>query len=480
MKLLNKAIQIILVLIVANFASDLIVSREYTKLTAIMLGFLFLFSSLKYKYYLFSASVFYPFYFNSRFVVISNPEWIMIVAPLLCLLLIADIIMNKRSFYSRESAIFFAAAGVLVLWAIINYMKNPVLGQQFSGATSEEGGLKSYFLIVVGLTIFLSGYWYFRYHKFNVNSWLNFLIGLSLFLGILRIFSYFFNFQIPLLGGRFKYLSLEQFERVGNVSYRIGGLKETAITGLSLVMGSFYKKRTNGYLIALVTVFLLMLILAGGRAAFFGMLLALLVYIILINRKYLLPSIFFISMLMGIFLLASPDTKFSETKFGRVTGVSEEHIKQQVGRIESAKAFIQVYLDNPVFGKGIGHDTSKIDIATLDLGHQKTAAANVFQGGHGSYLSILALFGIGGVFFLIVMLFGTMLSAYKMFKRHMQYGDDNAKIAIFALLYLITLSVTFIVEQSGYDNMQLWFFAGMIAGTLDKEGDDKCRIIVNR
>ncbi len=98
----------------------------------------------------------------------------------------------------------------------------------------------------------------------------------------------------------------------------------------------------------------------------------------------------------------------------------------------------------------------------------KFVEAEYIKGGHGSYLSMLSLFGIGGAFFIIVMLYGSMYYAYRIFKRSLEFQDD-ARLALFAFLFLLSLSVFYISWGKGYDSMQLWFLSGMIAGIKAKE-----------
>jgi hypothetical protein len=467
MRILNYTIKIIIALFLAKFVSGLVISKGgYIMFIAIVIGFLFLFSKWKYKFILFSLAAFYPLYFPGRFIVISSPEWIMIIAPLICLILIVELAIKKQPLFSRKAAIFFAAVGVICLWALVNYIKNPVLGEQFTGASVEEGGIRAYFILFVGATTFLCSYWFFRYKKIDVNKWLVLLLGVSFFLGVLRIISYFYNFYIPFLGGTFEYLFFEDIKEAD--AFRIGGLSEVATMGLSILLSLYHKKNWNKSAIFLIAAFIFMIVLAGGRGTFVGVIIALILYISVVNRKYFVPSILSVLIIAGMYVMFFSNVKLYESRMGRVVAFTDEAIERQKTRITDARIFFEYFLENPVFGKGIGYDVSKLKGIKLGKGFQETAIGSISQGGHGAYVSIIGIFGIGGGFFIIVMLFGTMYYAYKIFKGNTAYHDDD-RLAILAFVRLVIMSFSFIPGGDGYSDMKLWFLAGMIAAIISKD-----------
>jgi len=478
MKLLNYTIKIIIALYLAKYVSELVIHENYIMFYAIVSGVLFLFSPWKYKFTLFSISAFYPFFIPGGFIVINSPDWIMIIAPITCLIFIVELAIDKQPMFSRKAFIFFAAVGVIALWAVVNYIKNPVLGKQFSGASAEQGGIKSYFILFVGVTTFLCSYWFSRYKKIDFNKWMTIILYLSFFIGILRIFSYFYNFYIPLLGGTYKYLFFWQLGE--GEPYRIGGLSEAATIGISSLIGLFYKREWNTQAILLFAGFLIMLILSGGRGTFIGVVLALMLYVSLINRKYFLPLLLSVLLFAGIYTLFFINAQLGQTKIGRVLAYSDKDVEGQESRLIDARIFYEYFLENPVFGKGIGYDVSKFKDVKLEGAFQDVAIGNVIHGGHGAYMSIMGLFGIGGIFYFSVMLFGSIYYAYKIVKRNLHYRPDDVKLAVFAFILLITLAFTYVPGGDGYGDMTLWFLAGMIAGILAKDGDDKCLITINK
>ncbi len=400
--------------------------------------------------------VFYPLAIPLYLGGVRNLMFIELISPVLCFIFFMELLSEKRPLFSRKISIFFIAIAVLSLWAMLHYLKNPVSGQMLFGASYQEGGIRAYYIIFVGITTFLCSFWFFRYKKLNVNKWFILLLTVSLFLGYLRLIGYFNGFDIPFVGGVFRYAgATKDF-------YRIGGLSEMAILGITVFLSLYYRKKLNIFPIAIFIAFFVLLILSGGRSAFFGTILTIFVYFTLINKKYFYPFILFFLIVTGIYtiFLSGFDLHYQAKRLIAVEGGFEE---QDKFRYSSFQNYLDAFKDSPVFGKGIGHK----DIKTLSV-ESRFAEIQLATGGHGSYLSILSIFGIGGLFFLIVMLFGSMYYAYKIFKNETDF-KDNAKLALFAFLYLIILSVVFIPGHAGYNNIELWFLSGLIAGLTARD-----------
>jgi len=86
-------------------------------------------------------------------------------------------------------------------------------------------------------------------------------------------------------------------------------------------------------------------------------------------------------------------------------------------------------------------------------------------------MSILSTFGIGGLFFILVMVFGSIYYAYKIVKRSDEY--DDVKMALFVFMYISIMSVHIITAGQGYNYKELWFVPGIIAGIMSRDQRDK-------
>jgi hypothetical protein len=400
--------------------------------------------------------------------------WIEVLAPFFAFFLYFEILSHKQSPFPRKAALFLAAVAVLGLWSIVNYIRNPVLGSISFGSDSQEGGIRNYYFIFVGITTFLCSLWFFTYKELNVKRWLLTLIVICLIIGDLRIIGYFQNFEIPLLGGTFKFGMYKQMKFMEEKQIGIGGLREMAAFGISLMITILYNWKWSIYSILALINSLAFVILGGGRSNFIGVIFAISSFIFLFKRRYLWPAILLLLILIPLLYLSG--LKTSESEFGRAF-VFEGGIKEQSSdRYYTFMYMWEVFKTSPIFGKGIGY--TKVDLRDVSAGRANTASEKILTkiiearlsgaGGHGAYLSMMSIFGIGGIFFLIVMLFGGIYYAYRIIRERSELSGD-AQLALFAFLYLLILAVTFVAGGNGHDDFGLWFLAGMIAGLKAKE-----------
>ena len=145
---------------VANYIGISILSGNLLFTVIIVSGVcFFLLSSLDQKFILFTVTVFVELFFPR--LILSNLKWVELMAPLICLLLIVDVLLNKKSILSKKALMYFIAIGVIILWSMVNYAKNPV-SAGFVGGSIKESGIRGYFTIVVGITTFFSSYLFFK------------------------------------------------------------------------------------------------------------------------------------------------------------------------------------------------------------------------------------------------------------------------------------------------------------------------------
>lgn len=206
------------------------------------------------------------------------------------------------------------------------------------------------------------------------------------------------------------------------------------------------------------------------------------VYYSLINRKNIAFIMLAFLMLAGTYVLieseissvflSKTESDPSKYKF-RIFQWEGGLEKQGGGRYETFQLMWSVFLDNPLLGKGVGYQEIEADKDFFKehpelLILRKTMGVDLLQGGHGAYMSILLIYGIGGFFWLLVMLFGSIINSYKIFKMKSRYQNYEI-LSIFAFLFLVKNSFVYIIGGLGYDDYKLWFLSGTIAGILSRD-----------
>jgi hypothetical protein len=399
-------------------------------------------------------------------------ELVELIAPVLCVLIFIDVLIKRQKIFSRESSIFFIAITVFVLWALVNYMRNPVLGMTAFGTGYEQGGIRSYYLIIVGIATFLCSFWFFRDNELNVPKWFKFLIAVTLILGLLRLFSYFYFINIPFLSGAFE---LGKEGAVHDTYYRIGGLGGMAALGLSALLSLFYEKKWTILPSIIFASYLLFVFLSGGRQVTFSIALSIIGYTFFVNRKYIIQIISgSFLLILALFIMSYVIELPGQAE--RLTSIKEVSPQSFQSRYYAFKYMWNLFVESPIFGKGIGYIEVQIDDNFFDKDLEKWEKdslrhfikGQVFKGGHGAWFSVLSTFGIGGIFFLAVMVFGGAFYAYKVIKDSNSFQPDK-KMAIFVFAYLLMIIGFFITAGKGYDNMKMWFIVGMIAGINAKK-----------
>jgi hypothetical protein len=468
MRIFTFTVKLIVALYFAKYVAVQVLARNYLYVVIIFTGSIcFLLSSSRHKFILFSLMIFFSVAFPHR---IPLPMTLIVelVAPVFCIFSFVEIFKRRQSLFSSKASLYFAAIGVLTLWSILHYINNPVLGRVTFGAESQSGGIQNYYKLFVGITIFLCSYWFFMKNELNVERWLFMFLILCLVVGNLYIIGFFKD--LPIL--YFFRLGSHDITREGYQFSSIP-LRRMATLGIACLFSFFLNKKRLFYFIIVFLNLLTFMTLGGGRAHIFAVILSISAYVALINRKYMFPFMSVLLIITGIYMMFLSNITFSELKYGRVF-MTEGGLKQQSeARYYSFLYRFNVFQSSPVFGKGIGYK----ELAAQEdffveypeaIKHIDYIKGQTGIGGHGAYLSTLSLFGIGGVFWLVVMLYGSIYYSYGIIRARGEFQND-VKLALFVFLYLISLSVGFIVGGQGYTSYELWFMAGIVAGLLSKD-----------
>ena len=443
MKVIKVSLALMLTLFLARYFGTLIMAGYLMEgLFVFLVGMIFVFSSMKQKFAMFTFVAFIPFSFHQK---LSGVE---LLAPVLCFLLLIELLLNKQRLLSKKASLWFFAIGIISTWALINYSRNPVMGMFYLGTGLESTGLRSYFSVFVGITVFFSSYWFIQYKNINTKNLFIFLIAVALSLGLLKSFSYFAGVHIPLLNKFYDF----SYVNVTKSFFRIQGLSRLVIMAIPLLLSLFYREKITVLRILIFSVFFLLLILSGARTMFAATMLSILLYIAFIRKTDLLPFILLIVLFSASYILIIPQIELPD-QLERMTGVTAAVEQQSKYRFEAYSVYLREFLENPIFGKGIGFAGGELDFVSHNLIH----------GGHGAYLSIMAIYGIGGLIFLCLLVFGTLYHSYKLFnvyKNHYEY----ALWTLFAFLYIFIRSINLLPAGDGITEYDIWYLAGIIAG----------------
>ncbi len=496
--ILKQPIRIAAILLFSYYAGKylgrLILLGQYLVPAVIFIGFLFLLlSSKKQKFFLLSATVFLPFQFSRFFV--NQMKWNDLLSLMFCFFMILDLLINKKKIFNKEIKIYYVAIGIISSWSLIHFVNNPVLGG-FFGESVDNSGIRSYFMIVVGIALFFYSFWYFRDRINETNRLISFFMILSLVFGYLSLAGYFIGFRIPFLGDVFA------FGRDENTKfYRIGGLSEMSLLGVSSVLTLYNQHKWKAKQILLLVSFVVLMFFSGARGGFMGMLLMLLVYVLFINRRYFLPTV------ISIIIVASSYFIFLEkielpNQIKRLTAIEGEAVKKERFRSIGYEFLIKQFIGNPIFGKGFGlagtlsrgvmdtisHEDLALQNKAEDRGEIKASGKRrtrttltdrditilaSYRGGHGSYVSIIGIYGSGGIIYFFIMLYGSIYFAFKIYMGRLHF-DIESKLALFAFLYLVSMTLFLVAGGSGYDIIPLWFLPGMVAALKTRsEGNNE-------
>jgi len=395
---------------------------------------------------------------------IANFYWFEWMAPILALIMFIDLsLFRKKRLLVKGNFWLYSSFLALIITAVVNYARNPVLAQQAMGVVEQEGGIRSYYDLAVGICLSFVFLWYLSYYLKDIKDIRKFLIIVATFsisIGLLQLAAFFFDFQLPFLYSNFRF-DHKIFDTgiYSGLALRIGGLSECAVIGLSAILGLTYRKWFGGKEIASLCLCAVLLILSGGRTHAGGALLAITVFAGLSGAK---RRIFYSACLMSLtflfWLFATSGLLGGQLERYATIGKGYEAIDK--ARDTTYELMLDTIKKQPIFGKGIGYAGSGSSNTTNFAFHQ------LKTGGHGGYLSILSIFGLLGLYFLITSLVYGFARGFTLAKQSINCGSS---LAMFCLLLLIISAVSYFTGGNGYSDMRLYLCIGIIAG-LSRKG----------
>ena len=455
-----------ILVVLTALCSRLIVSQKHTLLIVLPLLVIYLKLPLRLKMALLLFACLYPLSFGNVGPV-PTFLWVEWMSPLVAGIMLYHIVADRKRIFPEKCLPVLSAILVLVIWAVINYMRHPVLAEKLMGVSESAGGLRSYYTIFIGVSVFFACMWFARYESETGPFWnkfLKFLMLFSLLLGITRIFSHFFSFDIPFVFSTFRYSGAYSYSTYGGEAYRIGGLSETAVIGMAAVLASRIRASFSITYVLLLICFSLILFLSGGRSATVGLLLALTIYSFLFDLKYLGWVLSGLLLLLGIvWILMSAEILTGQ--INRLFALEGGFQTQDKYRFLTYQLMWEQFLGNPILGRGIGYFGKGFGgTSTFALSQLKT-------GGHGAYLSILCIWGLGGAYFLGMILVSTFINGVLLLKRKLfsqSLSKYQTATVVFVVLIITAKSVEYLAGGNGYSDMELYMLAGILAGLYSR------------
>jgi hypothetical protein len=447
-------------LLLAIFASALIVRQQHVGL--ILLAFLLIFIALplNIKVILFLLACIYPFSFGN-FGPIPTFYWVEWMGPLVACMMFWRIISKRNPILPRHCWLSLSALLVLFAWAVINYTLHPVMAEKLFGVSEESGGLRSYYSVFVGICVFFAWLWFAKYGALSQTFWtwaLRVIVIISLGLGVTRACSYFLSFDIPLVYGVFRYSGdFSLFE-----AHRVGGLSNVATIGIAALLALKTRTKFTVTDVLSFVIFCLFLYMSGGRSASVGVLILIAVFSLLYGSKQLWGILAGV-VLVSICVLILMHNSSLGGQLNRLTALKGGVDQYRATAYEMMREQIA---ENPVLGKGIGYCGEDFSNSKVSFAYDQLKT-----GGHGSYLSVLAIWGIGGAYFLGAMLLSIFVYGMRLIKkRGYSVMLSNGELAMAAFVFFLTIikSLEYLVAGSGYKDMALYMLVGILAGLYSK------------
>lgn len=432
---------------------------------------IFLTSKRNVQFYIFTLVVLFPFTFGN-IKSVPNVQIIEWLNPVIFLIIINELVPVNRVRQSQQHIsfrgleLFIFAFIVLITWTIISYINNQILIEKFFGGVVKTGISRTYFNIFNNVLLFFNTAVFIKlfYKEIDFEKWLNLLIYISLLIGFLRISAFVMKFDLPFFANLYNYGKGTQI--YGGLAFRLGGLTEVAGFGIAALLAKHYlvKKINIYYLI----IFILFVFFSGGRTFLVGLSLAIFIYSIFFAQRYIVYATLLLMLLVILVVILVPQ-EVLEGQLARMTAFKGGIKNQSIERFKVYQLYIRNFINNPIFGKGITPYTGFVESRSKDI--IEFVRAQQFSGGHGSYLSILSTFGIGGILYLLIMVLGGIILAYRKVKKYFIDNSILAAISIFSFFLLLIKSIYYITGYNGLKDFSLFFLVGLVASIRVIEND---------
>ena len=425
--------------------------------------FVFLKLKRETQFFIFSLAALYPFTFGD---LRSIPdlliiEWLTLVAFISLineLNPVNSVEKRLKRIKFRGIEIFIFAFIILVTWTLISIINHEIINPSVS-LGSTTGTKRTYFSIFNDLLLFFTTVLFIvtQHEQIDFKKFFKFLLNVTIVIGIIRIFTFYFQLKTPLLSGLFQYNSGEMTE-AGGVAYRFSGLDYAATMGIPALFALYvFKKKLN---LMFLLILLIFVFLSGGRTIMMGVVLAIVIFSFLFLPKNFIYITVAGSILFVLAILFLPHT-FIEGQIGRLSTLKETgFMGQDPWRGMAWYLYFKSFAAHPILGKGIT-DYAGFIYSTFP-GTESFARQQLFAGGHGAYFSLLSTFGIGGILYFIIILWGGVILSFRKIKQYINFDEEKTAIAVFCFMLLIIFSVDCVTGHNGFDVPFMFYVVGLI------------------
>lgn len=410
------------------------------------------------QFYLFVISIVFPLILSIG--PINEFPISLIITPLFFFSMLSSKIARGHKILPRgNDRLFIYALLLLFLCLIVGYIRNSF--SVFSIDLQDHGAKMvalGYLKTFAGMMAFFSMFWFISLTSYDQNKLLRFFIFVAFALIIVK------------LTGVVSHLFALSFTKEYQTPYgalRLAGFDNAVWLGIpALIAYSYHKVNTLRAL--LILVLLILGIMGGGRTLVFGALFSIVIYLGMLHKRYSARSLLTIGIVvLAIALMAQFGALPKQLRrIGGLTLIESGGFSQEdPGRADAFTYYWDIFLKKPLFGKGIGVYEGRI------AGESDFLKDSLISGGHSAYLSVLCIFGIAGAIVLSVMLFGGIIRSYRLFSADRVAKEPmfHDKLTVFIMLYLIITAFYYTFGYSGFDDIKLYSFVGMLLGVVRKE-----------
>ena len=274
-------------------------------------------------------------------------EWITVVTFIILINELNPVFSNNKKikiFHYKGIEIFIFALAILAVLMINNILQNDVLAKSFI-TTDSRSTKRLYFTIFNNILLFFTTviFTVSYYDKIDFEKFFKIIVYFSIFIGFLRIVSYFLKFDIPFLSGLYQYDSNPYNpNRYGGIAFRISGLDTTSVIGVPAFFAYYiFKRKFN---IILLSFFLVFVFLSGGRTVMMGVTVSIILFSFFFLPKNFIYMIFAGGIFILFFLIFVPNSVL-QGQVGRLTTFdSGSFLAQDVSRGLAWKLYFENFL----------------------------------------------------------------------------------------------------------------------------------------
>jgi len=168
----------------------------------------------------------------------------------------------------------------------------------------------------------------------------------------------------------------------------------------------------------LVGVMMVVIIKTGSRGGFLG-LLAVVVMVLLKERKNIIKTLLFATLLTIVFSIFAGQDYWD--KIASIADTNDYNYNARGGRLDLWKSGIKLMFSNPVLGVGVGQYNVAEGLSHADVGGKWSTA-------HNAYIQIGVELGLPGFFFFLLLLVHNITSIRKI-QRQPCYGYSSTRLS---------------------------------------------------